>query len=98
MNRKLFVAVALEDGRAIITPLDWYPILRQAGTSAREQWVLTGGGRGFSWPELDVDLSVHGMLAGVPDLTRRARRLGATREAYASVLKQLHEGGLLRAG
>lgn len=98
MNQQVFVVVALEDGRVIITPIAWYPLLQRATPSQREQWSLIGRGRGFTWPDLDIDLSVHGMLAGIPDLTRRARQLSTPRSAYARVLKQLHAGGLLRAG
>ena len=33
---------------------------------ARANYRLIGGGEGVHWPDLDEDISVHGMLHGVP--------------------------------
>ena len=56
--------VALSDGRAISIPLTWFPRLHQATAQQRQQWEFIGQGIGISWPELDEDLSVAGLLAG----------------------------------
>ena len=55
--------VHLTDGRTIITPLVWYPPLLEATPAQREHFIL--GPAGIHWPDIDEDLSVAGMLAGV---------------------------------
>lgn len=58
--------VDLLDGRSIIVPLAWYPRLLHATPSQRSNWELAGGGYGIHWPEIDEDLSVDGLLRGLP--------------------------------
>ncbi len=55
--------VALADGREIIVPLEWSPLLRKANSKQRKNWRLLGGGIGIHWPDVDEDLSVEGLLA-----------------------------------
>jgi hypothetical protein len=93
-----FLAVALDDGRVVITPLAWYPVLERATVTERKSWLVSAGGRGVSWPGLDVDLSVAGMLAGSPDVTRRARAMRPVRASYSRVLARLDRSGWLKAG
>jgi hypothetical protein len=57
------LVVRLEDGRTIATPLVWYPTLLNATPEQRRNFVL--GSVGIHWPDIDEDLSVAGMLAGV---------------------------------
>jgi len=56
--------VELRDGRAVITPLAWYPRLQHASQSERDNWLLIGRGEGIHWPDIDEDISVAGMIAG----------------------------------
>ncbi len=58
--------VWLEDGRRIAVPLVWYPRLLNASPDARRNWQLLGGGEGIHWPDVDEDLSVMGLLRGIP--------------------------------
>ncbi|MDQ7015293.1 MAG: DUF2442 domain-containing protein [Gammaproteobacteria bacterium] len=58
------LTVELLDGRTISAPLVWFPTLAQATKKQRQNWVLLGDGEGIHWPDLDEDLSVHGLLAG----------------------------------
>jgi hypothetical protein len=58
------LTVDLIDGRTVSTPLAWYPRLLHATEAQRNNFVLIGSGFGIHWPEVDEDLSVHGMLAG----------------------------------
>ncbi|NJL31355.1 MAG: DUF2442 domain-containing protein [Phycisphaerales bacterium] len=58
--------VDLMDGRAIIVPLAWYPRLLHAKPAQRQHWQIAGGGYGIHWPDLDEDLSVEGLLRGLP--------------------------------
>lgn len=58
--------VRLDDGRTISTPLAWYPRLVHATEEERKNFRLVGRGEGLHWPDVDEDLSVAGMLAGLP--------------------------------
>jgi len=60
--------VELDDGRTLGIPLAWFPRLLHAKPAQREQFVLSRAG--IHWEELDEDISVAGLLAGQPDLTR----------------------------
>ncbi len=61
-----FLIVSLKDGRRISVPIEWYPRLARASTSARAAWEICGGGYGIHWPEIDEDLSTEGLLRGAP--------------------------------
>ena len=56
--------VALEDGREISVPIDWFPRLRDANPTQRANWRLIGRGEGIHWPDVDEDISAYGLLAG----------------------------------
>ena len=58
------LTVDLADGRTLSTPLAWYPRLLHATAAQRNNFVISGAGFGIHWPDVDEDLSVHGMLAG----------------------------------
>ena len=58
------MVVALADGRKISVPIVWFPRLADASPEERENYELMGEGEGIHWPDLDEDLSVHGLLAG----------------------------------
>jgi len=60
------LVVELTDGRDLSVPLVWYPRLRHGSPKERNNWRLIGGGDGISWPDLDEDISVAGLLAGRP--------------------------------
>jgi hypothetical protein len=60
--------VSLSDGRTIAAPLAWFPRLLEAAPEQRAQVELSRGG--LHWETLDEDISVAGLLAGLPDLTR----------------------------
>ena len=57
--------VFLTDGRVISVPIIWFPSLRDASVEQRTQYEIGGGGHGLHWPELDEDLSIAGLMAGV---------------------------------
>ena len=67
--------VSLSDGRTIAAPLAWFPRLLEAAPEQRAQVELSKGG--LHWDALDEDISVAGLLAGQPDLSRRANHLSA---------------------
>jgi hypothetical protein len=57
--------VTFTDGRVLSVPLEWFPILREATPKQRLRFEIGGGGIGIHWPDLDEDLSVSGLMAGV---------------------------------
>ena len=57
--------VDLTDGRIISVPIIWFPVLYEATPTQREQYEIGGGGIGLHWAELDEDLSVANLMAGV---------------------------------
>jgi len=61
--------VDLSDGRIVGVPLAWFPRLLHATPEQREQFRISG--RGLHWEQLDEDISVAGLLAGMGDQTRR---------------------------
>lgn len=67
--------VSLSDGRTIAAPLAWFPRLLEAAPEQRALVELSKGG--LHWDSLDEDISVAGLLAGQPDLSRRGTHLAA---------------------
>ncbi|MEO8757304.1 MAG: DUF2442 domain-containing protein [Devosia sp.] len=63
--------VTLEDGRELAVPIEWFPRLRKASLSQRQNWRLIGRGEGIHWPDIDEDISVLGLLAGFGDTGRK---------------------------
>lgn len=54
------------DGRTISVPLIWSWRLSEAATAQRQNFEIIGDGQGIHWPDLDEDISVEGMLHGLP--------------------------------
>lgn len=57
--------VELTDVRQIGVPLAYFPRLLKASPEQRNRHEVSGGGSGLHWDELDEDISVPGLLAGV---------------------------------
>jgi hypothetical protein len=62
--------VELADGRQLGVPLAYFPRLLSASPEARTRFVISGGGAGLHWEELDEEISVAGLMMGVGDRTR----------------------------
>ena len=60
------LSVDLEDGRSVSVPLGWYPRLQYGTPDERENWRLIGKGEGIHWPDLDEDINVEDLIAGIP--------------------------------
>jgi uncharacterized protein DUF2442 len=58
--------VELQDGRTVSVPVVWYPRLAHGSMTERQNWELIGPGIGIHWPDLDEDISVDGLLRGLP--------------------------------
>jgi hypothetical protein len=74
----------LADGRVISVPLAWSWRLSEATPKQRTNCRLIGSGQGVHWPDVDEDISVEGMLHGIPAhrprLTPARARAGAARD------------------
>lgn len=56
----------LVDGRTISVPLAWSWRLSDAAPEQRSRFEIIGRGEGIRWPEIDEDISIRGMLDGIP--------------------------------
>lgn len=56
----------LVDGRTISVPLSWSWRLLEATPAQRNKYEIIGDGIGIHWPDVDEDISVRGMLIGMP--------------------------------
>lgn len=61
-------------GRQLGVPLAYFPRLLNATKAQREGFIISGGGSGIHWDDLDEDISVRALLFGVGDRTRPARQ------------------------
>jgi hypothetical protein len=62
---EVMMRVTFTDGRVLSVPLAWFPVLESATPEQRARFEIGGGGVGLHWPELDEDLSIAGLMAGV---------------------------------
>ena len=60
------LTVELTDGRTLIVPLVWFPRLWHGTAEERKNFEVFGDGTYIHWPDLDEDLTVAGLLAGLP--------------------------------
>ena len=60
------ISAQLLDGRTISVPLAWSWRLCEATPEQRSRFEIIGSGSGIHWPEVDEDISVEGMLHGIP--------------------------------
>jgi hypothetical protein len=60
------LTVKLADGREISVPTAWYPRLANGTAKERSKWTISYSGRGLHWEALDEDISVKGLIAGLP--------------------------------
>lgn len=63
--------VDLTDGRQLGVPLAYFPRLRQATSDQRQNFIISGGGVGLHWDDLDEDISVESLLVGIGDRHRQ---------------------------
>lgn len=61
--------VQLSDGRRLGVPLAYFPRLAAASPDQLNRYLISGGGEGLHWDELDEDISVPALLAGKMDQT-----------------------------
>ena len=61
--------VSLADGRQLSVPLSDFPRLLHAKAEERVNFVISGGGTGLHWDNLNEDISIQGLLLGIGDRT-----------------------------
>lgn len=61
--------VELDDGRTLGVPLAWFPRLLHATPQQRAACDI--GRYGLHWEDIDEDISIEGLLAGLGDMTHR---------------------------
>lgn len=62
---EVMMRVIFTDGRVLGVPLAWFPVLQKATPAERTRFEIGGGGISLHWPELNEDLSIAGLMAGV---------------------------------
>jgi len=62
--------VDLSDGRQLGVPLAYFPRLLRSSPEQRERAIISASG--IHWDEIDEDISITGLLAGVGDRMRKA--------------------------
>lgn len=67
--------VELADGRQMGVPLAYFPRLLNATEAQRDKYVISGGGSGLHWDDLDEDISVQALVMGIGDRTRSNKSL-----------------------
>jgi Protein of unknown function (DUF2442) len=86
------ITAYLIDGRVLSVPLAWSWRLSEASPAQRANFEIIGDGQGVHWPDVDEDISVDGMLHGMP--ARRPSRLVHFRE----VVREPRDRRLRRSG
>ena len=79
VTKKAIVA-HLADGRIISVPLEWSWRLLNASPAQRKRFEIIGRGEGVHWPDVDEDISIRGILHGIPaprPKSAKAKRKGA---------------------
>lgn len=66
--------VEFTDGRQLSVPLAYFPRLLNASQTQKTDYIISGGGTGLHWEELDEDISVKGLLLGISDRTQPVRK------------------------
>ncbi len=60
------LSVDLSDGRSISVPIAWFSRLLHSTAKERNNWRLIGRGQGIHWEDIDEDISIEGLIAGLP--------------------------------
>ena len=61
----LFVVILLSRFPQPNAPIIWFPLLHKATQEQRQRYEIGGGGVSLHWPELDEDISIANLMAGV---------------------------------
>ena len=75
------LVVVFRDGREVHVPLAFYPTQLRASPAQRAAWEIIGRGKAVHWPDLDLDLSVDGLIQGLREAIPAPPKLTARRSA-----------------
>jgi len=70
------IVATLVDGRRISVPLYWSWRLMEATPEQRRRFEVIEEGSGVHWPDIDEDISIAGMLHGIPAPRARSKDSG----------------------
>jgi hypothetical protein len=87
------IVAHLADGRVISVPLAWSWRLSDATPKQRANHRLIGSGQGVHWPDVDEDISVEGMLHGVPAHRPRSRPAGPNKRIQPARQRRRAQAG-----
>jgi hypothetical protein len=77
--------VQLADGRKLGVPLAYFPRLLNATPGHRKNYIISGGGTGLHWEDIDEDICVKSLIMGIGDRTKpRLPRRPTTKKAVHS--------------
>ncbi len=63
--------IELADGRTLSVPLPFFPRLLNGTDEQRKNFIISGGGNGIHWEELEEDIDVNNLLHGFGDTTNK---------------------------
>lgn len=66
--------IDFQDGRVLGIPLAYFPRLSNATLKQKKNYIISSGGRGLHWEDLNEDISVSGLLMGKWDMTKPGKR------------------------
>jgi hypothetical protein len=87
------IVARLADGRAISVPLAWSWRLLNATVKQRKRYEIIGDGDGVHWPDIDEDISVRGMLHGMPACQPNEAKAKRKRKPTQTVVGRAAKGG-----
>ncbi len=67
--------IELADGRQLGVPLAYFPRLANATLAQRKKYMISGGGIGLHWDDLNEDISVPGLLMGQVDRSKQPAKV-----------------------
>jgi hypothetical protein len=77
--------VELANGRKLGMPLAYFPRLLHATPRQRKNYIISGGGTGLHWEDIDEDICVKSLVMGVGDRTKpRSLHRSATKKTVHS--------------
>ena len=75
------LSLFLEDGRIVCVPVAFYWRLADATPGQLQRFEILPNRRGIHWPDIDEDISIRGVLTGVPARRPGRRALIKTEDA-----------------
>jgi hypothetical protein len=69
--------VELADGRKLGVPLAYFPRLLNATAKQRESYIISGGGTGVHWEDINEDICVKSLMMGIGDRTKQKETQGS---------------------